>query len=158
MEIIKATSIHLEHIYYITQRVVKESYAHYYPASVVDFIAGFHSRERIKKDLEGGQILLFGINSKTFVATGTANGEEISRLFVLPEYQGKGIGTALMDKLEEIVLKEHGKIQLDASLPAKAMYLKRGYQETSYEVQPIGNGDFVCYSVMEKHATPAGRI
>lgn len=157
MKIVKATPTHLDSIYRITQRVIKESYSHYYPSSVVDFIAGFHSKERIQKDLEEGQILLFCINDDSFVATGTAKGEEISRLFVLPEHQGKGIGTILMDALEEAVFKEHDKIQLDASLSAKAMYLKRGYQEINYEVQPIGNGDYVCYSVMEKYAKPAGR-
>ena len=157
MEIIKATSSHLDYIYSITQRVIRESYVHYCPASVVDFIAGFHHKERIWKDLEEGEILLFRANNGSFAATGTAKGTEISRLFVLPEYQGRGIGTALMEALEKIVLGEHDIIQLDASLPAKTMYLKRGYTETSYEVQPIGNGDFVCYSVMEKHAKPANR-
>lgn len=157
MEIIKADSRHLDEIYDITQQVIKESYSHYYPASVVDFIAAFHSKERIEDDLKTGSILLLKADDQTLAATGTARGEEISRLFVLPAYQGQGIGTALMDALEKIVLEDHDKIQLDASLSAKKMYIKRGYQETSYEVQPIGNGDFVCYSIMERRPIPAER-
>jgi GNAT superfamily N-acetyltransferase len=155
MEIINATATHLDDIFNITQRVIKESYAHYYPASVVEFIASFHNKERIQEDLENGQILMFRADDGFFAATGTARNEEISRLFVLPEYQGQGVGTTLMEVLEKIVLKDHDKIQLDASLSSKTMYIKRGYQEISYKVQPIGNGDFVCYSVMEMKATPA---
>jgi len=156
MEIIKADETQLEDVYRITQSSIRESYAHYYPESVVEFIAAFHHKDRIKEDLKKGAILLLKTDDGIFAATGTAVNEEISRLFVLPDRQGQGFGTALMDRLEEIVFAGHDKIQLDASLSAKAMYLKRGYREKSYEVQPIGNGDFVCYSVMELSAKQAG--
>ncbi|NCB41471.1 MAG: GNAT family N-acetyltransferase [Clostridia bacterium] len=149
MEIIQATAANIEDIYCITQQVIKESYKHYYPASVVDFIAEFHSKDRILADLETGQILLFKADDGSIAATGTAKGKEIGRLFVLPKYQGQGVGTLLMEALETIVFQEHDTVRLDASLSAKTMYLKRGYKEISYEAQPIGNGDFVCYSVME---------
>lgn len=149
MSIIKAADEHVDDIYEITQSVIRESYAHYYPAPVVDFIAGFHHKDRIRNDLKNGEILVFLSDDGTPLATGTARGEEISRLFVLPSAQGQGIGTALMDELERMVFQRHPQIRLDASLSAKQMYLKRGYKEISYEAQPIGNGDFVCYSVME---------
>ncbi len=149
MKILQATVDQLDEIYDITQTVIKESYAHYYPASVVDFIAGFHHKGRILADLEKGKILLARSEDGQALGTGTAREEEIGRLFVLPRHQGQGVGTALMEQLEAIVFKSHSRIQLDASLPAKPMYIKRGYTELSYEVQPIGNGDFVCYSVME---------
>lgn len=150
MEIIRATGEHIDDIYDITQRVIKESYSHYYPASVVDFIASFHHKERIKEDMKKGHILLLKSHQGNFAATGTAREEEISRVFVLPEHQGQGMGTLLMNELEKIVFEQHDKIQLDASLSAKKMYAKRGYVEIGYEVQPIGNGDFVCYSVMQQ--------
>ena len=150
MKIIQATMDHTDEIFRITQAVIKESYAHYYPVSVVDFIAAYHHEERIRDDIENGLILIARSEDGTPLATGTARHEEIGRLFVLPQYQGMGIGTALMDRLEEAVFKTRDRIQLDASLPAKPMYTKRGYRETSYEAQPIGNGDFVCYSVMER--------
>lgn len=35
-------------------------------------------------------------------------------------------------------------------LPAESMYLKRGYQITSYEKIETENGDFLCYHTMEK--------
>ena len=149
MQIIQATTEHVDTVYAITQQVILESYPHYYPMPAVQFMSNYHDRNKILRDIAEGTILLLLTGEGVPAATGTARGSEIGRLFVLPEYQGQGMGTALMDRLENVVFLNHDRIQLDASLPAKPMYSKRGYTEISYEVQPVGGGDFVCYSVME---------
>lgn len=149
MKIFQATCEHIDDIYRITQRVVLESYPHYYPAPAVKFMSDYHDKEKIGRDIREGTILMLATDQGVLAATGTARNNEIGRLFVLPEYQGRGMGTSLMDELENIVFQSYNKIQLDASLPAKPMYIKRGYKEIRYEVQSVGNGDFVCFSVME---------
>ena len=58
-----------------------------------------------------------------------------------------------MDFAEEKILAQYGKIELDASFPAKQIYLKRGYKETEYNIIETGNGDKLCYDVMVKEAT-----
>ena len=40
------------------------------------------------------------------------------------------------------------EIVVDASLPAKRIYRKRGYVETDYHVVATGDGDYLCYDVM----------
>ena len=77
---------------------------------------------------------------------------EIKNLAVLPEYQGKGYGSRLMDLLETRVFENYSKAHVDASFPAESMYLKRGYQIISYEKIATENGDFLCYHTMEKRA------
>lgn len=149
MQIIQATAEQVDTIYAMTQRVILESYPHYYPMPAVQFMSDYHDRTKILRDVNEGTVLLLLTDEGVPAATGTARGVEIGRLFVLPEYQGQGMGTALMDKLEDVVFQNHDHIQLDASLPAKPMYTKRGYTEISYEVQSVGGDDFVCYSVME---------
>ena len=49
-------------------------------------------------------------------------------LFVLPEYQGKGIGRAIIDTLEkdEYFLRAH-RIEIPASITGVPFYLKMGY-------------------------------
>ncbi len=37
---------------------------------------------------------------------------------------------------------------MDASLPAKRIYRKRGYKETEYNTVKTDNGDYLCYDVM----------
>ena len=76
---------------------------------------------------------------------------EINRLFVLPGFQRKGYGRELMDFAEEMISKKYGHIILDASLPAKQKYLKRGYVVTKYNIIETDNGDFLCFDVMEKN-------
>ena len=39
---------------------------------------------------------------------------------------------------------------LDASLPAKAMYLKQGYQTAEFHCLPAEKMAFLCYDVMVK--------
>lgn len=51
---------------------------------------------------------------------------------------------------EKIVFKDNDEIILYSSLPAKSMYLKRGYREYRYEIFDTDNGDFLCCDIMKK--------
>lgn len=82
------------------------------------------------------------------VGTVTISGNNINRLFVLPEYQHKGYGKALLDFAEKKILESYECVQIDASLPAKQIYKKRGYKETEYNIIKTDNGDCLCYDVM----------
>ena len=82
------------------------------------------------------------------VGTVTISDNNINRLFVLPEYQHKGFGKAMLDFAEKKILEMYEYVQIDASFPAKRSYLKRGYKETEYNIIEADNGDFLCYDVM----------
>ena len=69
---------------------------------------------------------------------------------MLTEYQGKGYGRALLDFAEREISKNSEMICLDASLPAKAIYLKRGYKESESHAIKTENGDYLCYDIMQK--------
>lgn len=45
---------------------------------------------------------------------------------------------------------EYPAVTLDASLPAKAMYLKQGYQTAEFHCLPAEKMAFLCYDVMVK--------
>ena len=72
-------------------------------------------------------------------------------MFVLPKYQGYGYGKEMMNYAEQIIFEKYSKVLLDASLPAKKIYLKRGYFAIESNVIPTENGDFLCYDVMIKN-------
>ena len=84
------------------------------------------------------------------VGTVTIKKNEICRLFVLPQYQGCGFGREMLDYAEKRILETYDEIVLDASLPAKRIYLKRGYSVMDFHVIETENGDFLCYDVMMK--------
>ena len=100
--------------------------------------------------IKNGSVYLLFHNEHNAVGTVTCKENEICRLFVLPEYQGRGYGSSLMRFAEETIFAVFASCRLDASLPAKAIYRKRGYREIESHVIPTEHGDFLCYDVMEK--------
>ena len=149
MQIVKATQEHLKLIKEITHKTISEVYPHYYPMGVVEFFLGHHCEENIKKDINSGIVYLI-TDGKIGIGTVTLRGNEICRLFVLPECQHQGFGKQLLDFAEEIISKQYAEIMIDSSLPAKQMYLKRGYIATETHKIVADNEDILFYDVMKK--------
>lgn len=100
--------------------------------------------------MEAGSVYLLLNEKQLAVGTVTLKNHEICRLFVLPAHQKKGYGRRLMDFAEQKIFECTDICRFDASLPAKAIYIKRGYRESAYHIIPTENGDFLCYDVMQK--------
>lgn len=149
MNITKAVLSDVEIVRTITVQTINSVYPKYYPKGAVDFFLSHHNENNIKSDIEKGIVYIL-YNDNKAVGTVTIRGNEILRLFVLPEYQGKGFGGRLIAFAEKKIAENHSKIIIDASLPAKPIYLKKGYIFTEYHTIKTENGDFLCYDVMEK--------
>ncbi|MCB6993203.1 GNAT family N-acetyltransferase [bacterium 210820-DFI.6.37] len=138
-----------EQVAAIVRETIQKIYPHYYPSGAVLFFLDLHSEVKIKERMSYEEIYL-AMERGNIIGTGSIRKNEICRLFVLPEYQGKGYGSRLMDLLEARIFEKYRKVHVDASYPAESMYLKRGYQIVSYEKMETENGDFLCYHTMEK--------
>ncbi|MBD5159266.1 MAG: GNAT family N-acetyltransferase [Ruminococcus sp.] len=145
----KAEQKDLQVIVDIVHRNIKEIYPKYYPQGAIEFFLECHDKKTIRQDIADNNVYIIEDNNE-IIGTVTINDNEINRLYVLPEYQGKGYGGFLLEYAEKIVLKNYEEIILYSSLPAKAMYLKRGYKEYRYEVFDTKNGDFLCCDIMKK--------
>ena len=152
MKIVTANINDFDDVRWITETTITAVYPHYYPAGAVEFFCRHHSDDKIKADIDAGCVYLLEDEGR-IVGTVTVSGNHINRLFVLPECQHKGYGRYMMDFAEEKIAKDHKTIELDASFPAKRIYLKRGYKETEYHSIEAGNGDKLCYDVMVKEVT-----
>ena len=106
-----------------------------------------HSDEHIMTDISARKVFLLFENGVS-VATVTVSANNINQLFVLPEYQHRGYGKILLDFAEKIILESYECVQIDASFPAKRIYLKRGYREIEYNIIETDNCDCLCYDVM----------
>ena len=102
------------------------------------------------RDIRSGIVYLLISDEGIPAGTVTLTGNEIDRLFVLPSFQHRGYGRALIDMAEEKISSAYDVIILHASLPAKSIYLKRGYREIDYLKIDTGHGDYLCADVMEK--------
>lgn len=149
MSIIKAEQIHLNTVTEITHSTIKTIYPHYYPKGAVEFFLEHHSKLNISNDIDMNKVYLCS-DDNNFVGTVTVNANEILRLFVLPEFQGRGFGREMLDFAEKLILSRFSEIKLAASLPAKMIYLKRNYKEKESKIIKTRYGDFLCYDVMIK--------
>lgn len=150
MLISQATLSDLNVIKNISEVTISEIYPHYYSSGAVEFFLNHHSENAILKDIEMGCVFICFDVQHNAIGTITIKGNEICRLFVLPSYQGMGYGGKLLDFAEETIISQYPKIVLDASLPAKGLYLKRGYEITEFHTIAANNNDFLCYDVMER--------
>ena len=150
MSIKQAVSSDLSTIKRISAITISEIYPHYYPKGAVDFFLAHHSEDNLMKDIERNRVFLCLDEYRNTVGTVTIKKNEICRLFVLPSCQGIGYGTEMLDFAEQAIFAQYSKVVLDASLPAKTIYLKRGYKEIEFNSIAVGNQEFLCYDVKEK--------
>ena len=150
MSIKQAYKDDLQVVKYITIETINQIYPHYYPKGAVEFFIEHHNDANISNDIEAGRVY-FCINDENQpVGTVTIKENDICRLFVLPEFQGKGYGRELLAFAENEIVKTYNEILLDASLPAKRIYQKRGYKEKESHIISANYGDFLCYDIMVK--------
>lgn len=149
MEYKKATLQESESIYEMVQTTIKTVYPKYYPKEVVDFFCEHHSPENILRDIENGVVGVL-IDNDRMVGTGCYQDNHITRVYVLPEFQGRGYGTFIMEQLEDIIAVEYDTVFLDASLSACRLYEKRGYQTIRHDRWNVENGVVLVYEIMEK--------
>ncbi|MCR4638192.1 GNAT family N-acetyltransferase [Ruminococcus sp.] len=150
MKIVAAAESDFETVKDITQQTIRAVYPHYYPTGAVDFFLTHHSDESILRDIRNGDVFLLYTDSEQAAGTVTTEKNEINRLFVLPEYQGRGFGGALLRFAEERIAENYHTAELSVSLPAKAIYLKYGYTFKEYCTIKTKNGDYLCFDNMEK--------
>ena len=139
----------LEKIKDIVYRTIEKIYSRYYPEGAVSFFLSHHNENNIMEDIKKQRVYILETSSEC-VGTVTIKGNGICRLFVLPRFQKKGYGRALLDFAEGEILAKEDRVCIDASFPAKGIYLRRGYKETEFHSIETENGDFLCYDVMEK--------
>lgn len=149
MEYRKATSENIDCIFNIVQSTVTAIYPKYYPREVVQFFCELHNRESIAKDIDNGNVGVL-VDKNKIVGTGSHEGNHITRVYVLPELQGKGYGSFIMQCLEDEISATYQTVVLDASLPASHLYEQRGYRTIKHERWAVENGVVLVYEVMEK--------
>ena len=153
MQLIKAQTEHFEDVKSITHKTISEIYPHYYPKGVVDFFLAHHSDENIRKDVAADMVYLI-VDGEEKIGTVTVKENEINRLFVLPQYQHRGAGKRLLDFAEELIAEEYVEIYVHSSLPAKSIYINRGYMAIEAHTIVAENGDVLCYDLMKKNSNP----
>lgn len=147
--IIEATLAYAQSLQSLLERTILHTYPFYYAKGAVDFFICRHNLWAIQSDIMNSQVYVYEINDE-IIGSVTVKQDEIYRLFVLPEYQHRGYGEELLTFAEKKLTEKNVLLRLDASLPSKDFFLKRGYKEKAYRKIQLDTGDFYCYDVMTK--------
>lgn len=149
MEFKLAKNYDIEQVYGIVQETIREVYPKYYLKEIVDMFSEYHSRENVLSDIEKENTYILTENEE-IIGTGTKHDNHITRVYVLPKYQGKGYGTFIMNQLEEIIKERYDYVDIDASLPACKLYSHLGYKTTDHGLWNCENGVIQVYEIMKK--------
>ena len=151
--VIQAKADLVSDIYELIHRTIEEIYTKYYSYEAVRFFSELHSEENILKDISEGKVYAVTLEQDV-IGTGTLDGDHIRRVFVLPQFQKQGIGTLIMDFFEGEIIKNHGAVWLDSSLPAGKFYHDRGYAAKEYHEYKLENDKVLAYEIMCKNNFP----
>ena len=80
----------------ITQDTILAVYPKYYPSGAVRFFSEHHADEKIIRDINAGIVYVVVTDDGVLAGTVTLTDNEVDRLFVLPEFQGRGYGRELL--------------------------------------------------------------
>ena len=149
MEFLLAKEQDTEQVYALVQETIRAVYPKYYLKEIVDMFCEFHSRENILKDIDAGNTYILTENSR-IIGTGTVKENHITRVYVLPEFQKKGYGTFIMNRLEDRIKEQYEFAEIDASLPACKLYAKLGYLTVDHGIWECENSVIQVYEIMKK--------
>ncbi len=145
----KARPDDADRVCYVVRHTKAVIYPDYYTPAVVDFIRGLNSIDNIKKDIEQNKVNVL-VKGGEIIGTGSRTDNHITRVYVLPEHQGQGFGSKIMDELEKEIFESFNDCVLEASLPACIFYENRGYKTVRHVKEDIGGGKCMVYEIMRK--------
>lgn len=150
MRYVQATEEHISAVHHVLQTTIRSIYPKYYPAEVADFFCDLHSLEHVREGVASGHMGVLLDDVDTVVGTGCYDGNHITGVYVLPEHQGRGCGSHIIECLETAIEADHDTARLEASLPAVCLYEHKGYKTVGHGVIDLENGVKLVYEEMEK--------
>jgi len=104
----------------------------------------------MEADIPKGTTLLM-VKKGIVIGTGSIVGNEIKRMFVVREEQGKGYGGMQLAEFERRASEAYSDVVLDASLGSYEMYRHLGYSLLEYIPMQLPAGEYLCYFRMSKN-------
>lgn len=113
----------------IIQKTLFETNSRYYQKSVLNYLSNEYSPDNLIKMAEKKELFV-AIDNGIIIGVAAVEDNDISTVFILPEYQNQGIGKKLMKKVEDVA-KNNGfrEVKLNASINALEFYKKIGYKK-----------------------------
>jgi GNAT superfamily N-acetyltransferase len=142
----------------LVDRTIAISYRSLYAPEARRWFSLYHSRRAMARELGRGACMLAIRRQGRPVATATLYRGQIKRVFVDPEYQRRGLGGLLMDRMEaEAVRQGLQRVYLYATPDSHTYYRRRGYETLCFAADDV-NGAPLAYYLEQKWLVPAPEI
>jgi GNAT superfamily N-acetyltransferase len=162
MELITADYRHIPLIQKIADQTWPVTYGPILSSAQIDYMIGlFYSSEALERQMYTGHRFLLTMEGDMacgfagyefdFPVTGTA---KLHKLYVLPDWQGQGVGRILLDYVIQEALAAGNEsliLNVNRHNPAKAFYERAGFKIMSSEDIDIGGDYFMNDYVMGKN-------
>jgi GNAT superfamily N-acetyltransferase len=119
---------------HIVRTTMRASNAADYPIERLQLLIDYFSPEKVHQ-LNRDRACLVAELHDAVVGTAALEASELVTFFVLPEHQSRGVGAALLARLEaEALARGWTQLTVHASLTGAGFYERRGYQRTGQVV------------------------
>lgn len=145
IQISKFIASDIEDAYSLIQDTITQCYSGIYRENAVKYFQSMYTRERInRKSITGTTVV--ARSAGTIIGIGSALGSEISGVFVSSDFQGKGVGRAIMAALEKHIVEANWQFcTLSVSLPSFNFYKALSYEQFSEQEIDVGDGQKLHY-------------
>lgn len=135
----------------VIRRALYETNAKDYPTSVLDEMTALYQPEHIR-DLAAEGPMYVAVQAGEPVGCGAVTPHHdlpgagyIQAVFLRPDCQGQGLGRAILEALEaDPVFRAFGRVEVHASITARAFYEKLGYRHVG-GAAVLEDGHFCMY-------------
>jgi N-acetylglutamate synthase-like GNAT family acetyltransferase len=133
----------------LIQQVIGEIVAKYYSPEIIRAWQEYNSLPNLEKEFRQAEFIVCE-EAGLIVGVGALKENHIEKVYVLPSFQGKGIGKSLLMTLEQNArAKGLAEWDLNATINSSVFYKKLGYKEQD-PVTIEKNGLSVAFTKMTK--------
>jgi GNAT superfamily N-acetyltransferase len=126
----------------IIRRCLREVNSKDYPKKVITSLCDFFTPALIIKNM-GDRTMYVAVEHNKVIGTASLKDDKVFTVFVNPDYHGRGVGSKLMDKVEELARDKRYKIlKVPSGLSSVEFYKHRGYKEVK-RVHSEDHGDTI---------------
>jgi N-acetylglutamate synthase-like GNAT family acetyltransferase len=131
-------------------QTIREIEGRYYSPEIIAIWLEHNSPSNLKKEADRTEFVVYE-EAGMIIGVGAIEETHLKTIYVLPAYQGKGIGRLILKNLEQIA-KDNGvkHLELNSTVNALNFYKRMGYQEQGF-ITIEKNGISVKFTKMIKH-------
>jgi predicted N-acetyltransferase YhbS len=142
----------------IIRRALREVNASDYEPAIIEAVAANFSCEQLLEAIRRRPVFVAAIDGE-IVGTGSLEGRTVRSMFVRPDHACRGIGTALMRRIEALAVAQGTeRLVLQSSITAEGFYRRHGFEAVRDHIHGRERTIIMEKTSRSSHADSAGPL